>query len=86
MKKIERLGWERRFIEQRAFAHFEPDTGMIVSVTFCQIPPVVEGLATAVFDNVEWSLAIPDYRVDLNSVREVEDDHPHCELIKVTMQ
>ena len=85
MKERERLAFERREMEQRSFANFDPSTGVIVQVWWCQIPPDVLHGEVAVFDNVHWSNAL-DHRVDLNTLRDVADDHPHCKLIKATMQ
>jgi len=85
MKERERLLFERREIEQRSFANFDPNTGAIIQAWWCQIPPTVSHGAVAVFDNVHWGNAL-DYRVDLDSVRDVAGDHPYCKLIKVTMQ
>jgi len=85
MKERERLAFERREMEQRSFANFDPSTGVIVQVWWCQIPPDVPHGKVAVFDNVHWTNALK-YRVDLNSLRDVVADHPYCELVRETLQ
>ena len=81
MNQFEQDCFDRRDFPPRSFAHFDPATGEIKSVTHCQIGTEYPDLVTAVFDNVDWSVAaMPGYRVDLSSVRVVEGDYQHCEL------
>lgn len=84
MNEFERQCAERREFPTRTFALFEPDTGKIIQCGTAQIPPQTPGLITAVFEGIDYSLVLGKYRVDLRSVREVEGDHPRCELVPIT--